>query len=95
MINIVFVTDDNKFLINGEEFGPEDMEFDSVEDPPIDGEQQGDEMDDTAEDVARYGTQFISISPFIKHLIIFDKHPTSGAISVTGLIVFPILRTPD
>lgn len=62
MINIVFFTDDNKFLINGEEFGAEDMEFDSVEDPTIiDGEQQADEMDDTADDEALYGTHDLAI----------------------------------
>ena len=61
--NTVFLTDDNKFLINGEEVGPEDVEFDPVghpTEPVIDG--VGDEMEDTAEDVALYGKNFISTS---------------------------------
>ncbi|XP_078354042.1 uncharacterized protein LOC144638689 isoform X1 [Oculina patagonica] len=49
-----------KFLINGEEFGPEDVEFDSVEDPTdagpvIDGQPEGDEMHEPARDQALYG----------------------------------------
>ena len=45
-----------KFLIDGEEFGPEDVEFDSVEDPtspPIEGVTG--EGDEPAEDVALHG----------------------------------------
>ena len=46
-----------KFVLNGEEVGPEDVEFDSVADPTDAGTVNGarDEMDDIAEDPALYG----------------------------------------
>lgn len=49
-----------KFLINGQEFEPEDVEFDSVEEPRekgpvIDGEEAGYEVDEPAQDQALYG----------------------------------------
>lgn len=52
-------------LINGQDFGPKSVEFDYIDDPGtegpiVDGEREGDEVHDKAEDPAYYGKEIVS-----------------------------------
>lgn len=73
-------------MVNGEEVGPEDVEFDAVEDPtspPIDGVT--DEANEPMEDPANYGMNYQNAA-IIRLFIIFEAcaYRFFGLVSLTS-----------